>query len=159
MTTAEVVDALERARRRLLGALDALGDSQSTACVTEDGGWTAKDVLAHLVHYAGQIAFGLGAPEQPPPYVVGVHERLTPQQWNDRAVAYWRDRSLDDVRAEFERITDVIIDTASRRSDDDMNASGTIPWAGAVPLWQFIGGDTFLSEWPAHAAQMERAAG
>jgi hypothetical protein len=38
-----------------------------------------------------------------------------------------------------------------------MNATDAIPWAGARPLWQFIGADTFLHEWPVHASQIETA--
>ncbi len=158
MRTDEVVDRLVRERACLLEAVAELGDGASTVSVTEEGGWTAKDVLAHLVHYAGQIAFGLGAPERPPAYVVGVSERLTGQEWNERAVAFRHDCTVDEVRSEFERITDVVIRFAGQRTDDEMNAVDAIPWAGERPLWQIIGGDTFLDEWPAHTRQIEAAA-
>jgi hypothetical protein len=158
MATAEVVVRLEGERARLLAAVEALGPRASTAFVTEDGGWTAKDVLAHLIHYAGQIAFGLGAPEKPPAYVVGVVERLNGQEWNERAVAYWRDFTLHDVRSEFERVVDRLIESAAQRTDDQMNVTDAIPWAGERPLWQLIGTDTFLHEWPAHAQQIENVA-
>jgi hypothetical protein len=155
MATADVVERLERERARLLDAVDGLGAGASTIAVTEAGGWTAQDVLAHLIHYAGQIAFGLGAPVTPPPYVEGVTERLSPQQWNDLAVDYWRAFPLVEVRSEFDRVTRLVIDHAGRRTDDQMNATDAMPWIGAVPLWQAIGGDTFLHEWPRHAAQIE----
>ena len=158
MTTAEVVEGLTRERARLDGAVNALGAGASTVSVTEEGGWTSQDVLAHLVHYAGQLCFGLGAPEKPPPYVIGVASRVTGQEWNERAVAYWSDFDLGAVRSEFERVTNVLIACAALRSDDEMNATDSIPWAGRRPLWEIIGADTFLNEWPAHAVQMERAA-
>jgi Mycothiol maleylpyruvate isomerase N-terminal domain len=158
MTTAEVVVRLQQERARLLSAVEAIGPRASTAFVTEDGGWTAQDVLAHLIHYAGQIAFGLGAPEKPPAYVVGVSERLTDHEWNERAVAHWRNFTLDDVRSEFERVVDRLIEFAAKRTDDQMNVTGAIEWAGERPLWQFIGTDTFLYEWPAHTHQIENAA-
>jgi hypothetical protein len=157
MSTHDVVIRLRRERARLLRAVDALGASAATVPVTGEGGWTAKDVLAHLVHYAGQIAFALGAPETPPPYVLGVTERLTGQEWNERAVNYWRDVPLPTVRSEFERVAAALIECAGLRTDDEMNAVG-IAWAGPQPLWKFIGTDTFLDEWPAHARQIEAAA-
>ncbi len=49
MTTQEVLDAIAREQLRLLAAVDTLGDRASTLAVTEEG-WSAKDVLAHLIH-------------------------------------------------------------------------------------------------------------
>jgi hypothetical protein len=156
MTTADVVQALTREHARLMRAVDALGDDATTLHITEPGGWTARDVLAHLSHYCGMFAFGLGAKLTPPPYVVGVTQRLEPEQWNARAVAYWRTRSLDAVRAEFDRNVSALIAQVRLRTDEDMNTTDALPWAGTAPLWELIGGDTFLHEWPAHAAQMEQ---
>lgn len=158
LSTEEVLLRLERGRARLLRAVDALGPQASTAFVTEEGGWTANDVLAHLIHYAGQIAFGLGVQDSPPPYVVGVSERLSGHEWNARAVAYWRDFAPAEVRSEFDRVVDRVVEFAALRTDDQMNASDAVPWAGQQPLWQFIGSDTFLTEWPAHAQQIENVA-
>ena len=165
MTTVEVVDRITVAYERLNAAVDALGDRASTVGVTETdddihpgaGGWTAKDVLGHLIHYAGQIAFGLRAPVQPPAYVLEVTERLSAQEWNDRAVDYWRGFSLPEVRTELDTIVGHITEQARKRTDQEMNAVGTIPWEPEWPLWRFIGGDTFLSEWPVHSEQIERA--
>ncbi len=159
MKTAHVVDGLVRERERLLGAFDALGESAATVAVTEESGWTAKDVLAHLIHYCGQIAFGLGAELEPPSYVVEVQEQLTAQEWNERAVAFWHDADIDRVRSEFDRNAELLIEQVRLIPDEAMaaNAKRTVPWAYDAPLWQFIGHDTFLHEWPAHAEQIEKA--
>ena len=160
MRADEVIDALRRERERLLAAVAALGPRATTASVTEpSGGWTAKDVLAHLIHYAGQIAWALGAEITPPEYVLRETERLSGKEWNDRAVAFWRDAALDDVRGEFERNADLLAERVELLSDDDLLATDRVPWQGEHrPLWQFVGHDTFLVEWPAHAAQIEQAA-
>lgn len=158
MKTAEVLEGVTRERTRLLAAVDALGARATTVFVTEEDGWTAKDVLAHLIHYLGQIAFGLGAKLEPPAYVAGVTERLSAQEWNDRAVAFWRDEPMTEVRAEFERVADLLVDRIRLLSDEEMLATDTVPWAPGRPLWQFVGADTFLYEWPAHAQQIETAA-
>jgi len=166
MTVAEVLEGLRRERIRLLAAVDALGPRAETVWVTEPDGWTAKDVLGHLIHYNGQIAFGLGAERDddragPPPYVIGVTERLSGQEWNDRAVAYWRGFTLDEVRAEFVTNADMIEARVATLSDGDLAAPSTdrVPWDHpGRKLADFIGHDTFLIEWPAHAEQIERAA-
>ena len=156
MTTHEVVAAIERERARLLEAVDALDAVASSVPVTGEG-WTAKDVLAHCIHWAGQIAWGMGAPLQPQTYVVEVTGRPSGDEWNARAVAYYRDQSLEQVRAEFERVTDALLGQARRRTDDEMAATDAIPWGGERPLWQQIGSETFL-HWPGHRADVERAA-
>lgn len=45
------------------------------------------------------------------------------------------------------------------QTDDVMAADARqlVPWAGEGPLWRFVGYDTFLHEWPAHAEQVEKA--
>jgi hypothetical protein len=164
MTTQEVLDAVARERGRLMEAVDALGAGASTVPVTAEG-WTSKDVLAHLIHWAGQIAFGVGAPLQPPAYVVeetkrrelaGITDRPTGEEWNALAVAYYRDVPLDAVRDAFNSIVDALAARVRLRSDAQINAADAIPWAGALPLWQLIGGDTFL-HWPSHSGAIERA--
>ena len=155
VTNDEVVEAVGSERDRLLAAINALGDSASTVAVTPEG-WTSRDVLAHLIHYAGQIAFALGAQLQPPGYVLNVQGKPTGDEWNALAVEHYRHQPLADVRDEFERLVALIIERSLLRSDVEMNAIGAIPWAGDVPLWQFIAGDTYL-HWPAHTEMIGRA--
>jgi hypothetical protein len=157
-SVAEVHEGLRRERKRLLDAVDALGGRASTVPVTEADGWTTKDVIAHLIHYAGQIAWALGAQIEPPAYVVSETRRLTGQEWNERAVEFWSGSSLDEVRAEFERVVDLVVERVELLTDDDLAARDRVPWAPDRPLWEFIGHDTFLHEWPAHAKQIEDAA-
>ena len=157
VTTKFVIDSIARERARLAAAIERLGAEASTLPVTDEG-WTAKDVLAHLIHYAEQIAFGLGAKLAPPAYVVGVSERLSGDQWNARAVAHYREKPFHAVREQFEGIVALLIERTGLRTDEQMNATDAMPWAGDRPLWQIIGGDTFL-HWPLHAEAIERAAG
>lgn len=142
----------------MLDAVDALGPRGSEVAVTEEGGWTSKDVLAHLIHYAGQIARALGAQIEPPSYVVQETRRLSGQEWNERAVEFWSGSSLEEVRSELERVADLVEQRVETLSDEDLAVRDRVPWAPDRPLWEFIGHDTFLHEWPAHAKQIESAA-
>jgi hypothetical protein len=156
MTTAEVLAAIARERARLEAALAALGDGASTVPVTPEG-WTAKEELAHMIHWAGQIAWGMGAPLQPPAYVIGVEGRPTADEWNAKAVAHYGPRPYEEVHAELNRVVDALIAAAGQRSDDEMAATDAIPWGGGRPLWEQIGGETF-NHWPEHSADLEAAA-
>ena len=156
-TTRWVLERITVERDRLLDAVGSLGPSADVVWVTEPDGWTAKDVLAHLIHYLGMIAFALGAPEEPPSYVIAESRRLSGQEWNERAVEFWRAASLDEVIREFSRLVDQLIAAVAGKSDAEMRAPHGFAWAPAGALWEFVGRDTFVHEWPAHRAQIERA--
>lgn len=102
------------------------------------------------------MAFALGVPLEPPSYVSKVQGRPTGDEWNALAVAHYRDDSIDRVRAEFERIVALLLEQSRLRTDEEMNATGAIPWARDVALWRFIAGDTYF-HWPLHAAAIEAA--
>ncbi len=154
MKSDDVLSKIGSERTRLLQAIEALGERATTASVTNEG-WTAKDVLAHLIHWLGQVAFGLGAQLEPPPYLATVKGRPSGDEWNALAVEHYRGSSLDEIRLEFERLADALVERVRLRTDDDMQTKGTIPWAGDIPLWQFIAGDTFL-HWALHSETIER---
>jgi uncharacterized protein DUF1706 len=156
MTTTEVLEAVARERARLEDALRLMGKGVSTTLVTPEG-WTAKDVLGHMIHWASQIAFGLGAKLEPESYVTSAEGRPTEDEWNARAVAHWRPLPFEKVKAEFDRVVDALVEQIRKRNDDQINATDAIPWGGARPLWQQIAAETF-EHWPRHADDIVRAA-
>jgi hypothetical protein len=100
----------------------------------------------------------MGAKLEPPSYVVGIDgPSLSADEWNARAVEHYREWWFEDVRAELTGIVDALVEQSKLRTDDEMNASDSLPWAGDRPLWHKIGTETFL-HWPAHTADIERAA-
>lgn len=170
MSTQEVIESVEREWARLMKAVDALSDGATSLAVTEEG-WTAKDVLGHLIHWGGQVNAGLvmyalkkGEPSQdempplePPAYVKNVEGRPSGEEWNAMAVDHSREVPLQQVKAELEAIVESILTRARSLSDEEMNSSEVIPWAGRRPLWNQIGTETFL-HWPAHSEGIEAAA-
>ena len=161
VTTAEILDGVARERQRLMAAVRALDDRATTALVTPEG-WTAKDVIAHLIHWAGQIAWGLGAPITTPVWVeaVGGKRLEGDNAWNEIVVEHHRDIPLADVIREFDRMVDLLVHQLRTRDDIDVNASAqaAISWLPAdKALWRVIAGETY-AHWPAHSADIERAA-
>lgn len=159
MNRHEVIEAIVLQRAKLLDLVDTLGTDADTRTVTEEG-WTAKDVLAHCVHWAGQMAWALGAPMQPPPWVAAAgDERPEGDEWNRRVVEHYKATPLPGVRRDFETVVDALLERLRRREDLDVNvrANAVIPWIKSdVPLWKAIAGETF-EHWPEHSAQLERA--
>jgi hypothetical protein len=164
MTTQSVLEAIARERSRLLTAIDSLGDRAPSTPVTGEG-WTAKDALAHLIHWATQVAFGLGAQVEPPSYMqeerrrrqlAGMGDQMpTGAESNDLAVAHYAPLPFPEVMSAFERVIDALVERVRLRSDDEMNALDAIPWAKGRRLSDFIAGDTSL-HWPLHAEDIER---
>ena len=131
----DVLNKVGSERGRLLQAIEAFGERATSASVTDEG-WTSKDVLGHLIHWLGQVVFGLGAQLEPPPYLTAVKGRPSGDEWNALAVDHYKGQSFDEVRSEFERLADTLVEQISFRTDDDMETKGTIAWAGDIPLWQ-----------------------
>jgi hypothetical protein len=161
VSTAEILDSIARERQRLMAAVRALDDRATTASVTAEG-WTAKDVIAHLIHWAGQLAWALGAPMKVPAWVeaVGGKRLEGDNAWNDLVVEHHREIPLADVVREFDRAVDFLVHQLRTRDDIDVNASAkaAISWLPAdKALWQVIAGETY-AHWPAHSADIERAA-
>ena len=156
MRTQEVIDAVERERARLLQAVDAVGDGISV----NELGWTVKDVLGASIHWVGMIAFGMGAQLVPPSYVMsGAGPSVSGDEWNARAVEHYSPWSFEEVKTEFNRNVDALIAQARLRSDEEMNATDSLAWAGERPLWQKIGVESFLYNWPLRTEEVERAGG
>lgn len=166
MSRDQLLSTIYSERSRLLAAVDAMGERAAATPVTEEG-WTAKDVLAHLIHWATQVAFALGADVQPPAYMVAERMRRkaaglgdampTGDESNALAVAYFREIPLNDVRAQFEQLVDGIVEKLAARTDGELNATDAVPWAPGRPLWHLVAGDTY-EHWPVHAEMIERAA-
>jgi hypothetical protein len=149
-TTKEGLDAIGRERARLDDAIRWLGADASTTRVTPEG-WTAKDVLGHSIHWASQIALGLGAKLEPPGCVANAKDRPSGDaEWNARATAHHRDWPCEKVKAEFDHVDKGLLEQIRKRTDDQMNATDQIPWAGARPRWQQIASETY-TRWPRHA--------
>lgn len=160
VTKDEIIEAIRREHVRLLDLVEQLGDDAERRPVTEEG-WTAKDVVAHLIHWAGQVAWGLGAPMTTPAWVDAVRgKRLEGDDaWNKIVVEHHRDIPLADVIREFDRVVDLLVHQLTARDDIDVDASAkaAISWAPAdKPLWRVIAGETY-AHWPSHAADLEHA--
>jgi hypothetical protein len=161
VSNAEILDSIARERERLMTAVRALDDRATTAHVTPEG-WTAKDVIAHLIHWAGQLAWGLGAPMVTPAWVEAVGgKRLEGDDgWNKVVVEHHRDVPLVDVIREFDRVVDLLVHQLRTRDDIDVNASAkaAVSWLPAdKALWRVVAGETY-AHWPGHSADIERAA-
>ena len=60
------------------------------------------------------------------------------------------------MRTELGRVVDLLEDRIRASDDAKLLATDAIPWVKDTPLWEQIGGETFL-HWPRHTVDIERA--
>ncbi|OGO58302.1 MAG: hypothetical protein A2V85_16590 [Chloroflexi bacterium RBG_16_72_14] len=128
-------DALEAAA----AALDAYAFA---AEVPDMGGWTRKDVLAHVEwwsdHSARVVAALLAGREPYPrdgePFDIDAH--------NARILAESRARSLNDVRRGEAEAYRRVVAAVEAASYADLLEAGRFAWLGGEPLYRTVAADT-----------------
>lgn len=132
---AELLNEIERERAALDGLLDTLQPREMTKAGVTQGGWSVKDVLAHLVEWQQMnldwYATGLRG-EKPAIPAPGYTLRDLPRL-NDMIYRKHRRRSLRAVLTDYRLYHDRVVDLIRRSSDDDLVTLGRFSWTG--PSW------------------------
>jgi hypothetical protein len=131
----ELLLEIERERRALDDALDGLSPRQMTKAGVTRGGWSVKDILAHLVEWQRMNldwhAAGLRG-ERPAIPAPGYTLRDLPRL---NAMIYRRHhrRALRAVVADYRSYHDKVVNLIRRSSDADLVTLGRFSWTG--PSW------------------------
>ena len=152
-TKREIVDSINAGMARVDDTFGSLNDEQLGQKVHEaDGGWTAKQILAHLAGRQGSydaiIAMAAGSA---PPFTSGVDD------WNQQAVDQRLSMSRDELLEEFRRVHQGLIERVRNMDDELLTATIELP-RGAAPLSDVLagsGGRHSIS----HSAEVEAALG
>jgi hypothetical protein len=131
----ELLQEIERERAALDRILATLRRQQMTRRGVTRGGWSVKDVLAHLVEWQhmnlGWYAAGTRG-EQPAIPAPGYTLRDLPRL-NEMIYRKHRRRSLDAVLRDYRSYHRKVMDLIRRSSDEDLIAFGRFNWTG--PSW------------------------
>jgi len=126
---------IERERAALDATLALLGPRQMTRPGVTRGGWSVKDVLAHLVAWQqlnlGWYEAGLSG-EKPPIPAPGYTLRDLPR-FNQMLYRKHRRRSLKAIRADYAEYHQRVVDLIERLPDADLVTLGRFAWTG--PSW------------------------
>lgn len=139
LTKADILERIEVERRRLEANLDTLSEEQMVQPGVV-GEWSVKDVVAHLFdweqRFVGWYEAGLRGevPETPAPGLTwGQLDILNRQIFEQH-----RDRSLDDVMAEFRSSYERTLKTVESIPAEDMSITGRYAWLGKGNLAGYI---------------------
>ena len=154
MNKQELAEITGRDRERL----DALVASLSPAQLTDpalEGGWSVKDVLAHITAWERRCTWTLaterGDPLGEPEGGVGPADV---EEFNQAEYEANRDRDLDDVLADGARSYDALAAAIAEVADADLDKPGTVAWTRERPLVQYIR-DNADEHYREHVAQIE----
>jgi uncharacterized damage-inducible protein DinB len=147
-TRDEVLKLVRSGRAELEAALARIPEKRIEEPLL-DGGWSAKDLMAHVAHWEMAFLSNLGEP--PPPVLNQGSEEAT----NRAVFEYHRGRGLADVRREFEDVHSRLVERVSQFDDDGLNAQPVV--GRDTVVWQFVAGETW-QHYPSHIAQLEQVA-
>lgn len=120
-----------------------------------NGAWTIKDILAHLTAWQTRVSLRLEA--------LARHEeaRFEPiaddeamNAFNQTIFVANRERSLDEVRADFHAAVERLRANAERTAEDDLFTAGRFAWLNGVALWESVAGNTY-EHYAEHAPMIE----
>jgi uncharacterized protein (TIGR03083 family) len=132
-TTDEVIEGLRQTWSSLLDATRDLDDAQ-WALATDCPGWDVKDQLSHLIGIERTL-LGESTPEIEVPTRDYVKNPIG--QMNEAWIEFLRQRSGNEVRSEFESVTNQRLAALEAMDEDDFEEIGWSP-IGQVPYRTFM---------------------
>lgn len=150
MNIAELFKALEDSRAGVEAVLIGLDETQLLAVGT-CGTWSIKDVLAHLAACEAEVVAGLSKIRrgQSPGKVLYTDAEVQAQ--NEQWQAENRDRSLDQILANFRGVRRNLIHQLESLTDQELNAPRL--WFQERAIADWVQDEVVAHDW-AHAAEL-----
>ena len=139
LTKEKIIERIHTERRRLEKNLALLSDDDLLESSVM-GGWSVKDIMAHLFDWEQRFLGWYEAgrrgevPETPAPGLKWSQLRILNQQVFEKH----RDRTLADVRSEFQFSFTKVLDTLEKIPEKDIFEIGRYQWTGKGNIGGFI---------------------
>lgn len=131
----DLLAEIEFEKAKLDGLLEKAGKERMTQPGVTPGGWSVKDILAHLIGWQQMIvSFHVAEARGEVPEVPGhgLTWRETPKL-NEMIYREHRDRPLEKILKEFKRSHREMLQIMENVPDEDFVTVGRFQWAG--PSW------------------------
>ncbi|MGA7669017.1 MAG: DinB family protein [Nitrolancea sp.] len=152
-TKQEIIESINAGIGRVEQTFGSLSDEQLEQKVHDvDGGWTAKQILAHLAGRQGSYdAIVAMAEGSAPPFTSGVDD------WNQQAVDQRIGMSRDELLNEFRKVHQGLIERVRGMDDELLSATIELPRGSAAvsDVLAGSGGRHSIT----HSAEVEAALG
>lgn len=138
MNKTELTASLNTSRQRLVDAVNDLTDLEQIE-PGPDGGWSVKDVLAHLAAWEAELVTALArdVAHNKPPRLKGISDAEVEQlnvQWH----AENKDRPLDRVRDDFAGARKQLLRQVAGLNDKDLTDPKKYKWLDGKTLADYI---------------------
>ncbi len=154
MEKAQVLEAITSERNHLDSLIAPLSDAQLCQPGLA-GGWSVKDVLAHIAAWEKRCLDGIetglrgGTPIWPEAgYTWQDTDRLNEETFQEN-----KDRSLEDVQTESRKSYEQFLALVERLSDEDLNDPQRFPWTEGESILAFIA-DNSYNHYREHSEQI-----
>ena len=151
MTKEKLLKLIQTEHTNLEQVLASLDETQMTEPGVL-GEWSVKDILSHIPYWEQRMLNRFRTGQVPP-----VPEGMTWEQMidvlNEQNYLENREKSLSEVRNEFQRSHEEVMYFLDTLSDDDLNNPGRFEWNRGEPVWHYIRGDTY-AHYQEHAEQI-----
>ncbi len=140
MDKAKLLAAIEREHKRLDETLALVDDSQMLE-LNFEGGWSIKDLLAHITFWNKSALINVHAAlnKSKPTEFEGTTNSI-----NARAFEEAQNRSLKQVLSDYESSYEQVLDNVVKLDEEDLTDSKRFTWTKRLPLRRLIRWDTDL---------------
>jgi hypothetical protein len=153
LTKPKILELIQAERADLEGTLARLSDEQMTRPGVE-GGWSVKDLLAHLTVWETRMVEWIGqslrgeVPERPAPGMTWDDlDRL-----NEETYLLYKDRSLSEALSDFHTTYRRAMEVVSSLQERDLLDPQRFAWRQGAPLWHMVAANTWEHYQEHHAA-------
>ncbi len=152
MNKEELLAALEEGRESFLEVIEGLSD-ENMQLPGAVGGWSVKDVLAHLSRWEAELIkqlWQLSQGQRPTTvHFSGQSDDEINARWHEES----RSRELERVLEDFHGVRTQTIRRVEAFSEKDLSEPGRYRWLDNTPLWKVVAESSWEHE-AEHAVQI-----
>ncbi len=144
MDKATLLDKIRSGYAALEAQLALLNETQMTTPGT-DGGWSIKDILAHIMMWQYRLLDRIGAisrNEEPALLISGVTNEQIDKlnaQFNEEN----KPRSLNEILSGLRTSHAQVIEAVQTMADEDLFDPQRLAWMDGDPFWHLVASDTY----------------
>lgn len=163
MDKATLLDKIRSGYAALEAQLTPLDEAQMTT-TSAGGGWSIKDILAHITawHYRLLDRIGAISRNEEPTFLVSDGNDNEIDRLNAQFYEENKARPLNEILSDLRASNLSVIESVQAMADEDLTDPQRFAWMDGDPFWNLVAGDTYdhyqehIGSIQEHVAQAKR---